>query len=80
MKKGEVGYCSIVVQGRVFFTSGLITATLNEWGTKPFTRDRLIMFSSGVLIQGKPSLSNIFGMGSNKQTDDLTGDSVVISS
>ena len=37
------------------------------------------MFSSGLLIQGKNSLSNLVGMGSSIQVDDLDEDNFVAS-
>ena len=38
------------------------------------------MFSSGLLIKGKTSLSNLVGMGSSIQVDDLDEDNVVVGS
>ena len=38
------------------------------------------MFSSGLLIMGKTSLSNVVGMESSIQVDDLDEDNVVVSS
>ena len=37
------------------------------------------MFSSGILIKGKTSLSNLVGMGSSIQVDDVDEDKVVVS-
>ena len=37
------------------------------------------MFSSGLLIKGKTSLSNLVGMGTSIQVDDLDEDNVVVS-
>ena len=44
------------------------------------TKDRLIRFSSRLLIKAKTSLSNLVGLGSSKQVDDLDEDHVVVSS
>ena len=62
-----------------FLRSGLITVTLTDWGTLRVTGDRLIMFSSGLLIKGKTSMNNLVGMGSSIHVDDLDEDNVVIS-
>ena len=54
-----------------FLRRGLITATLSDFGTYPIVRDAFIIFSSGLPITGKSSLTSFVGIGSNTQVEDL---------
>lgn len=53
----------------IFFSKGLITTSLNDWGTYPVDIDRFIISSVEVLTRGKASLSNLVGMGLRRQID-----------
>jgi len=54
-----------------FLIRGLITASLNGFGTWPKDNDELIILRSGFSATGNNSFSNLVGTGSNKHVVGL---------